>query len=229
MMILYEGILDKAKDFIKNNKGKLLAAAGIAALGGGAMYAAHQAGGFDNLMNNIKNGASSGSLGNLFSSNNTQHTDNTSNTAATNAANNTQQHTGNTAATNAANNAQQHTGNTAKIVDGKEIAQKVIQQKMNPQTGTATVTDHDVQAAVNQYFDPEQFIKQHGGDVQAAINDLSSKLTGPGTDMLMPTERMAYRHEMTKLMQYVNSHKNELAMNNANQSGGLLGAIKSIF
>jgi len=40
MIILQESILNKAKNFIVNNKGKLAAAAGLAALAGGGAYAA---------------------------------------------------------------------------------------------------------------------------------------------------------------------------------------------
>ena len=54
-MILYESIIDKAINYAKNNKGKLLAgAAGLAALGGAAYYAKEH---FNDSTSNSKLGA----------------------------------------------------------------------------------------------------------------------------------------------------------------------------
>ena len=51
-MVLYESIVNKAIDYAKNNKGKLLAgAAGLAALGGAAYYAKEH---FDDSTGNSK-------------------------------------------------------------------------------------------------------------------------------------------------------------------------------
>ena len=48
MEIIQESVIEKAKKFIANNKGKLAALAGLAALGGGAYYA-YKNGMLDNI------------------------------------------------------------------------------------------------------------------------------------------------------------------------------------
>ena len=50
MEIIQESIIKKAKKFIANNKGKLAALAGLAALGGGAYYA-YKNGMLDDVLN----------------------------------------------------------------------------------------------------------------------------------------------------------------------------------
>jgi len=197
MTILQESILNKAKNFVVNNKGKLAAAA---ALAGGAYAASHyDVGGINEK------------IGGLF-----KHDDNqtpgtpkpepkpTISTTQTNGTPTTD-HTSTT-----------QTDSTQKpTTNVKNITNKVLSTKKADANGSKAVTGDDFNKAADN-MSPEQIIKQNGGDINTAKTHLQKIITNP---LAAPTDKMAARAEYRRLVEYAKTHNTAPS----NKSGGIFG------
>jgi len=196
MTILQESILNKAKNFVINNKGKLAAAA---ALAGGAYAASHyDVGGINEKISG------------LF-----KHDDNQTPgtpkpepkpTTSTTQTNGTQKPTNGTSQTNST---QKPTTNV------KNITNKVLSTKKAATDGSKVVTGDDFNKAADS-MTPEQIIKQNGGDINTAKAHLQKILTDP---FAAPTDKLAARAEYRKLADYAKTHNTA----SSNKGGGLFG------
>ena len=210
MTILQESILNKAKNFVINNKGKLAAAA---ALAGGAYAASHyDVGGINEKISGLFKHDDNQTPGtpkpepkpttSTTQTNGTPTTDHTSTTQT----NGTQKPTNGTSQTNST---QKPTTNV------KNITNKVLSTKKAATDGSKVVTGDDFNKAADS-MTPEQIIKQNGGDINTAKAHLQKILTDP---FAAPTDKLAARAEYRKLADYAKTHNTA----SSNKGGGLFG------